>query len=148
MTTCIDVTLPPNMNRAQKLVVVAAAVLIDTDGRLLLTSRPPGKSFAGMWEFPGGKLAALESPEQALVRELREELGIVTSIGCLSPLNFASYAYDDFHLLMPLFACRTWRGTVTAKEGQQLVWVTLHDLDNYELLPADRPLVAQLRELL
>lgn len=148
MTMCIDVTLPPQVYKAQPLMVVAAAVLIDADRRILLTSRPAGKSHAGMWEFPGGKLAADESPEQALVRELREELGIVTSIGCLSPLTFASHAYDGFHLLMALYACRTWRGTPQAHEGQELAWAALGDLDTYELLPADRPLLPQLRELL
>ena len=148
MTVCIDVTLPPQVYRAQPLVVVAAGVLIDADGRVLLTSRPEGKSFAGMWEFPGGKLAPDESPEQALVRELREELGITTAIGCLSPLSFVSHAYDDFHLLMPVFACRVWNGTPMAHEGQKLAWVTLREMERYELLPADRPLATRLRELL
>ena len=148
MSICIDVTLPPQVYRAQPVVVVAAAVLIDADGRVLLASRPEGKSFAGLWEFPGGKLAPNESPEQALVRELQEELGVATSIGCLSPLSFVSHAYDHFHLLMPVFACRVWRGTPAAREGQQLAWVTLRELDGYELLPADRPLAARLRELL
>lgn len=148
MTVCIDVTLPPQVYQAQPLVVVAAGVLIDADGRVLLTSRPEGKSFAGMWEFPGGKLEPNESPEQALVRELREELGITTTIGCLSPLSFVSHAYDDLHLLMPVFACRVWNGTPMAREGQKLAWVTLREMEQYELLPADRPLAARLRELL
>lgn len=148
MTLCIDVTLPPEAYKAKPLLVVAAAVLIDADGRLLLTSRPEGKSFAGLWEFPGGKLAPNESAEQALVRELAEELGVYTSVGCLSPLTFASYAYEAFHLLMPLFACRMWRGTPQPQEGQKLAWVMLNQIDDYELLPADKPLIPQLRELL
>ncbi len=148
MSHCIDVTLPPAMLQSKPLLLVAAAVLIDADGRLLLTQRPPGKSYAGLWEFPGGKIKPDESAEQALVRELAEELGVYTSLGCLSPLTFATYAYDDFHLLMPLFACRNWRGTPQGKEGQQLAWIMLDQIAAYELLPADRPLIPQLRELL
>ncbi|MGB4102221.1 MAG: (deoxy)nucleoside triphosphate pyrophosphohydrolase [Alphaproteobacteria bacterium] len=148
MTVCIDVTLPPQNYRAQPLVVVAAGILIDADGRVLLTSRPAGKSFAGMWEFPGGKLESQESPEQALVRELREELGITTTIGCLSPLSFVSHAYETCHVLMPVFSCRVWDGIPTPREAQKLAWVTLREMAAYELLPADRPLAVRLRELL
>lgn len=148
MSPCLDVTLPPSTYQPKPLVAVAAAVLLDADGRLLLTTRPPGKSFAGLWEFPGGKIGAQESPEQALVRELREELGIHVGLGCLSPLCFASHDYATFHLLMPLFACRVWRGTPQAREGQRLAWVALTELENYELLPADRPLLPLLQELL
>ncbi len=148
MSACIKVPSPPQAQQALPLVLVAAAVLIDADGRLLLTSRPPGKAFAGQWEFPGGKIGVNESPEQALVRELREELGIVTGIGCLSPLLFASHAYDHAHLLMPLFACRVWQGTPRALEGQKLAWVLPGELDSYDLLPADRPLVPLLRQML
>ncbi len=148
MSFCLDVTLPPEVYQAKPLLVVAAAVLVDADGRVLLTSRPEGKSFAGMWEFPGGKLAAHESAEQALVRELEEELGIKVGIGCLTPLIFQTHAYADFHLLMPLFACRVWRGTPQPQEGQKLAWVALDALEGYELLPADRPLIPRLREIL
>ena len=147
MIACIDVTLPPAAPRALPLVLVAAAALIDSGGRLLLASRPAGRKFAGLWEFPGGKIAAGESPEQALVRELREELGVVTNTGCLSPLGFASHAYDDFHLLMPLFACRVWQGNAQPREGQQLAWVMPRDLGGYALLPADLPLVPLLQAL-
>lgn len=148
MSLCIDVTLPPALQQPNPLLLVAAAVLIDADGRLLLASRPPGKSFAGLWEFPGGKIGPHESAEQALIRELAEELGIATSIACLSPLTFASHAYEKFHLLMPLFACRNWQGTPRPKEGQQLAWVTLDRIGDYDLLPADRPLIPLLHDLL
>lgn len=148
MSHCLDVTLPPSAYQPKPLVAVAAAVLLDADGRMLLTSRPPGKSFAGLWEFPGGKIGTQESPEQALVRELREELGIQVGLGCLTPLCFASHDYETFHLLMPLFACRVWRGTPQAREGQRLAWATLAELEDYDLLPADRPLLPLLRELL
>lgn len=148
MSHCIDVTLPPSAYQPKPLVAVAAAVLLDADGRMLLTTRPPGKSFAGQWEFPGGKIGALESPEQALVRELKEELDIQAGLGCVTPLCFASHDYGTFHLLMPLFACRVWRGTPRAREGQRLAWVTMAELEDYDLLPADRPLVPLLRELL
>lgn len=148
MSVCFDVTLPPEVYAAKPLLTVVAGLLIDSDGRMLLTARPPGKSFAGQWEFPGGKIGVNESAEQALVRELKEELGIITGIGCLSPLTFASHAYADFHLLMPLFACRTWQGTPQAREGQQLAWVTFETIADYPLLPADRPLIPLLRSLL
>ncbi|MGF1611269.1 MAG: 8-oxo-dGTP diphosphatase MutT [Kiloniellales bacterium] len=128
--------------------LVAAAALIDADGRVLLTRRPPGKAMAGLWEFPGGKVDPGETPEHALVRELKEELGIDTRGSCLAPIAFASHAYADFHLLMPLFACRVWQGTVTALEGQELAWVRPARLGDYPMPPADEPLVALLRDLL
>lgn len=130
------------------LLLVAACALIDTDGRVLLARRPEGKPMAGLWEFPGGKLAPGETPEAALIRELREELGIDTSAACLAPFAFASHAYERFHLLMPLYVCRRWRGTLTAREGQALAWVRPDRLADYAMPPADRPLVALLRELL
>jgi 8-oxo-dGTP diphosphatase len=145
--SCLDVTLPP-VTENHPLLLVAAAALIDEERRVLLARRPPGKSMAGLWEFPGGKVQALETAEQALVRELREELGIETSVGCLQPLTFASHAYPDFHLLMPVFACRVWQGNPKAKEGQELAWVKKEALRNYEMPPADAPLVPILWELL
>ena len=131
-----------------KTVLVAAVALIDVDGRILLAQRPEGKSMAGMWEFPGGKIEAGETPEVALVRELKEELGIDTWESCLAPLTFASHCYDDFHLLMPLFACRKWNGIPSAQEGQTLAWVKAKDLRNYEMPPADIPLIPILRDWL
>ncbi|MBE1294089.1 MAG: 8-oxo-dGTP diphosphatase MutT [Rhodobacteraceae bacterium] len=131
-----------------KTVLVAAVALIDVDGRILLAQRPEGKSMAGMWEFPGGKIEAGETPEVALVRELKEELGIDTWESCLAPLTFASHSYDDFHLLMPLFACRKWDGIPSAQEGQTLAWVKAKDLRNYEMPPADIPLIPILRDWL
>ena len=133
---------------ALPLVLVAAAALVDRDGRVLLAERPPGKSMAGLWEFPGGKVKDGESPEAALVRELREELGIDTAESCLAPLAFASHRYERFHLLMPLFVCRVWKGTARAKEGQRLKWVRPADLRNYAMPPADAPLIPVLEELL
>jgi 8-oxo-dGTP diphosphatase len=130
------------------LLLVAAVALIDADGRVLLARRPPGKSMAGLWEFPGGKVGAGETPEAALVRELEEELAIETRSSCLAPFAFASHAYADFHLLMPLYVCRKWSGTPHPREGQELKWVRPKDLANYEMPPADIPLVAQLRDLL
>ncbi len=135
------------------LVLVVAAVLIDADGRVLLAQRPKGKSMAGFWEFPGGKLQAGETPESALIRELNEELGIHTWDSCLAPISFASHAYTggdsgDFHLLMPVFACRKWDGIVQGREGQSLVWVWPKDLKTYQMLPADAPLIAVLRDWL
>ncbi|HUY69290.1 MAG TPA: (deoxy)nucleoside triphosphate pyrophosphohydrolase [Alphaproteobacteria bacterium] len=144
---CIDVTLPP-ITGNRPLLLVAAAALIDGGGRVLLAQRPPGKSMAGLWEFPGGKVKDNETPEAALVRELREELGIETSVGCLLPLTFASHPYADFHLLMPVFACRVWQGTPCAKEGQNLVWAAKGELRDYEMPPADTPLIPLLWDLL
>ncbi len=131
-----------------KLVLVSAVALIDRDGRLLLARRPEGKAMAGLWEFPGGKVEPGESPEAALIRELREELGIETWRSCLAPLSFASHAYDDFHLLMPLFACRKWEGTVRPLEGQVLKWVRIGEIESCPMPPADAPLIPVLRDLL
>ena len=129
-------------------VVAAAAALVDGDGRVLLTRRPPGKPMAGLWEFPGGKLGKDETPEGALIRELREELGIDTEESCLAPFAFASHAYDTFHLLMPLFVCRVWEGMPQAREGQALKWVRPSDMAGLSMPPADAPLVALLRDFL
>jgi len=131
-----------------KIVLVSAVALIDVDGRVLLAQRPEGKSMAGLWEFPGGKVESGETPEAALIRELREELGIDTSASCLAPLAFASHSYDDFHLLMPLFACRRWKGSVIPLEGQRLTWARVGDLKNYPMPPADEPLIPILRDWL
>ena len=128
--------------------LVAAVALIDADGRVLLAQRPEGKAMAGLWEFPGGKVNAGETPEKALIRELDEELGIDVEASCLAPFTFASHAYPEFHLLMPLYVCRKWSGIVTAREAQQLKWVRRARLANYEMPPADQPLVAMLRDLL
>lgn len=131
-----------------KLVLVAACALIDADGRVLIAQRPEGKSMAGLWEFPGGKVEAGERPEQTLIRELKEELGISVREPCLAPLTFASHAYPDFHLLMPLYVCRRWEGTVTALEEQKLAWVRPNKLRDYEMPPADIPLISHLMALL
>jgi 8-oxo-dGTP diphosphatase len=131
-----------------KIVTVAACALVDSDGRVLLAQRPPGKPMAGLWEFPGGKIEAGETPEQSLIRELEEELGIVVKEACLAPLTFASHTYPDFHLLMPLYVCRRWEGAVTAREGQGLAWVRPNRLRDYPMPPADVPLVAHLTSLL
>jgi len=131
-----------------KTVLVSAVALIDADGRVLLAERPAGKSMAGLWEFPGGKVESGETPEAALIRELHEELGIDTWQSCLAPLTFASHSYDDFHLLMPLFACRKWQGIVTAQEGQRLTWVQPNRLRDYPMPPADLPLIPILRDWL
>ena len=130
------------------MVVVSAVALIDVDGRVLLAQRPPGKPMAGLWEFPGGKVETGETPEAALIRELQEELGIDTWASCLAPLTFASHAYDDFHLLMPLFACRKWQGTPQSKEGQALKWVRPNALKDYPMPAADIPLISILRDWL
>ncbi|AUH33644.1 8-oxo-dGTP diphosphatase MutT [Paracoccus tegillarcae] len=131
-----------------KIVLVAAVLLIDPDGRVLLAQRPEGKSMAGLWEFPGGKIEPGETPEAALIRELHEELGIETWHSCLAPMAFASHGYDDFHLLMPLFACRKWNGIVQPREGQTLSWVRAEKLTDYAMPPADIPLIAQIRSWL
>ena len=131
-----------------KMVLVSAVALIDVDGRVLLAQRPPGKAMAGLWEFPGGKVESGETPEAALIRELHEELGIDTWQSCLAPLTFASHAYDDFHLLMPLFACRKWNGTPQAREGQTLKWVRPNALKDYPMPEADIPLIPILRDWL
>ena len=131
-----------------KLLLVTAVALIDPDGRVLLAQRPPGKSLAGLWEFPGGKVEPGETPELALIRELQEELGIDTWASCLAPLTFASHSYPDFHLLMPLFACRKWQGIPTPQEGQTLAWVRPQNLRDYPMPPADLPLIPILRDWL
>ena len=130
------------------IVLVSAVALIDRDGRVLLAQRPEGKSMAGLWEFPGGKIEPNETPEAALVRELSEELDIETWDSCFAPLTFASHSYDDFHLLMPLFACRKWDGIVKPKEGQNLKWVEAKALKDYPMPPADIPLISILRDWL
>ncbi|MEO1240245.1 MAG: (deoxy)nucleoside triphosphate pyrophosphohydrolase [Pseudomonadota bacterium] len=133
---------------AARVVLVSAVALVDRDGRVLLAQRPEGKSMAGLWEFPGGKVEDGETPEAALIRELQEELGIDTWESCLAPLTFASHSYADFHLLMPLFACRKWDGFVRANEGQELAWVRPIDLKSYPMPPADEPLIPILRDWL
>jgi 8-oxo-dGTP diphosphatase len=130
------------------LVLVAAVALVDADGRVLVAERPAGKSMAGLWEFPGGKVQPGETPEAALIRELKEELGIDVRAACLGPFTFASHDYEAFHLLMPLYLCRRWEGTVTAREGQRLKWVRPGDLAGLAMPPADQPLVAMLRDFL
>jgi 8-oxo-dGTP diphosphatase len=131
-----------------KIVLVSAVALIDADGRVLLAQRPEGRSMAGLWEFPGGKVEPGETPEAALIRELKEELGIDTWHSCLAPLTFASHAYPEFHLLMPLFACRRWQGAATPREGQTLAWVRPAALRDYPMPPADLPLLPILRDWL
>ena len=131
-----------------KVVLVAACAMIDADGRVLLAERPEGKTMAGLWEFPGGKVEPGERPEQTLIRELNEELDVVVNESCLAPLTFASHAYPDFHLLMPLYVCRRWEGIVRAREGQRLVWVRPDRLKDYKMPPADEPLISHLTTLL
>ena len=130
------------------MVLVAAVALVDADGRVLIAQRPEGKAMAGLWEFPGGKVEAGETPEAALIRELKEELGIDVTAACLAPFTFASHAYADFHLLMPLYVCRRWQGTPVAHEHAALKWVRARALSDYPMPPADLPLVAMLRDLL
>jgi 8-oxo-dGTP diphosphatase len=132
----------------KRLLLVAACALVDADGRVLLAQRPEGKQLAGLWEFPGGKVEPGETPEQCLIRELQEEIGIETDIPCLAPLTFASHSYDDFHLLMPLFVCRRFRGIAQPKEGQALKWVRPKQMRDYPMPPADAPLIQFLIDLL
>jgi 8-oxo-dGTP diphosphatase len=134
--------------KGKRLLLVAACALVDTDGRVLLAQRPEGKQLAGLWEFPGGKVEPGETPEQCLIRELQEEIGIETDIPCLAPLTFASHSYDDFHLLMPLFVCRRFRGIAQPKEGQLLKWVRPKQMRDYPMPPADAPLIQFLIDLL
>jgi 8-oxo-dGTP diphosphatase len=131
-----------------KLLLVVAAALVDVDGRVLLAQRPKGKQLEGLWEFPGGKVDAGERPEDALIRELGEELGVVVKAACLAPLTFASHSYDDFHLLMPLYVCRKWEGFVQPLDGQTLKWVRPKDMRAYPMPPADEPLIPHLLDLL
>jgi 8-oxo-dGTP diphosphatase len=131
-----------------RLLLVVAAALIDADDRVLIAQRPKGKALADLWEFPGGKIDADERPEEALIRELREELGILVKPACLAPLTFASHAYEDFHLLMPLYVCRRWEGFAQPLEGQALKWVRAKDLRDYPMPPADAPLIPHLVDLL
>lgn len=130
------------------IVLVAACALVDTDGRVLIAQRPPGKSMAGLWEFPGGKVEVGETPEDTVIRELEEELGIVTQVDCLAPLTFASHAYESFHLLMPLYICRRYQGVAQSKEGQALKWVRPRALRDYAMPPADEPLIPFLIDLI
>lgn len=133
---------------AGPVLLVAAAALVDVDGRVLIAQRPEGKAMAGLWEFPGGKVGPHETPEVALIRELHEELGIDVTEACLAPLTFASHAYEEFHLLMPLFVCRRWHGEITPREGQALKWVRPANLRDYPMPPADIPLIPMLRDML
>ncbi|WP_322416521.1 (deoxy)nucleoside triphosphate pyrophosphohydrolase [Mesorhizobium huakuii] len=135
-------------NTGKRLLLVAACALVDTDGRVLLAQRPEGKQLAGLWEFPGGKVEPGETPEQCIIRELHEEIGIETEIPCLAPLTFASHSYDDFHLLMPLFVCRRFRGIAQPREGQALKWVRPKQMRDYPMPPADAPLIPFLIDLL
>jgi 8-oxo-dGTP diphosphatase len=132
----------------KRLLLVAACALVDADGRVLLAQRPPGKQLAGLWEFPGGKVEAGETPEACVVRELREEIGVETKVACLAPLTFASHSYDDFHLLMPLYVCRRFEGIAVPKEGQTLKWVRPRQMRDYPMPPADAPLIPFLIDLL
>ena len=134
--------------KQKRLLLVVACALLDADGRVLIAQRPEGKSLAGLWEFPGGKVEPGEAPEAALIRELAEELGIVTQAACLAPLTFASHAYDGFHLLMPLYACRKWQGIARPQEGQRLAWARARDLRSYPMPPADIPLIPMLQSWL
>jgi 8-oxo-dGTP diphosphatase len=136
------------VQETRKLLLVAACALIDPDGRVLIAQRPPGKAMAGLWEFPGGKIEPGERPEEALIRELHEELSLTVKEACLAPFTFASHTYPDFHLLMPLYVCRRWEGTLVSREHQALKWVRPKDLVQYPMPPADLPLIPMLRDLL
>ena len=140
--------MPTTAPEQKPILLVAAIALVDPDGRVLIAQRPAGKHLEGLWEFPGRKLRQGETPEAALIRELKEELGIDVAESCLAPLSFASHAYEEFHLLMPLYVCRIWQGAVSAREGQQLKWVRPSKLGDWPMPPADAPLVAALRDLL
>ena len=131
-----------------RMLLVVAVALVDADGRVLITRRPEGKTLAGLWEFPGGKVEGHERPEAALIRELKEELGIDVEQSCLAPLTFASHAYNDFHLLMPLYVCRRWKGIVSSREGQELQWAEPLKLRDFPMPPADLPLIPHLIDLL
>ena len=145
--SCLDIVSKQLEDSKETLLVVAVA-LVDIDGRVLIAKRPKGKKMEGLWEFPGGKVESGELPESALVRELHEEIGIDITESCLAPLTFTSHVYEDFHLLMPLYICRVWKGLITPLEGQELKWVRPIRLGDYDMLPADAPLVATLRDLL
>ena len=132
----------------KRITLVVACALVDEDNRVLIAKRPVDRHMGGLWEFPGGKVEENETPEEAVIRELAEELGIDVTQSCLAPLTFASHDYDNFHLLMPLYICRQWNGEVEAKEGQELAWVRPNRLSGYEMPPADEPLIAMLRDLL
>jgi 8-oxo-dGTP diphosphatase len=136
------------MTQGFPILLVVAVALIDRDSRVLLAERPKGKNMEGLWEFPGGKVDAGESPETALIRELQEELGVDIEASCLAPFTFASHTYDKFHLLMPLYVCRVWKGIPEGREGQRLAWVRPNEMKNYPMPPADKPLIAMLRDLL
>lgn len=140
----MDPSVPP----ARQILFVVAAALVDRDNRVLIAERPAGKSLAGLWEFPGGKLALGETPEEALVRELKEELDIEVCLTCLAPFTFASHTYEKFHLMMPLYLCRNWEGEITPREGQRVKWVRASKLTDYPMPPADLPLIPFLRDLL
>ncbi|MAW87889.1 MAG: 8-oxo-dGTP diphosphatase MutT [Phyllobacteriaceae bacterium] len=137
-----------NAPRSRRILLVAACALVDADGRVLLTQRPEGKALAGLWEFPGGKVEPGETPEETLIRELEEEIGVRTKAACLAPLTFASHSYDDFHLLMPLYVCRRYEGYPSGLEGQAIKWVRPRDMRNYPMPPADEPLIPYLIDLL
>ena len=148
ITAADTIAMPPVTPPSKPLVLVSAVALIDRDGRVLLAQRPAGKQMAGLWEFPGGKIEPGETPEAALIRELDEELGIDTAESCLAPLTFASHAYEDFHLLMMVFVCRKWSGAARPIEGGDLAWVRPARLRDYEMPPADLPLIPVLQDLL
>ncbi|MDE2029430.1 MAG: (deoxy)nucleoside triphosphate pyrophosphohydrolase [Alphaproteobacteria bacterium] len=147
MTACSLIDIPL-LRPDRPMIFVAAAVLIDAENRVLLAQRPEGKTMAGLWEFPGGKVDENETPEHALVRELREELGIETSPGCMQPMTFASHPYEKFHLLMPLFGCRVWQGEPQPREGQKLAWASKHEWRDYPMPPADDRVLPILFEML
>lgn len=144
--SCHDALKQQNMHKKLKTVLVAAVILVDHDGRILLAQRPEGKAMAGLWEFPGGKVEPDETPEAALCRELKEELDITTAPSCLAPLTFASHSYDHFHLLMPVYICRVWEGTAKPLEEQKLVWVHSDKIESYEMPPADIPLIPFIKD--